>query len=47
MKQLTPNIVARDSVEIDKSIDTSWHGVQEFYIKDPSGYILAFAQQMS
>ena len=36
-----------NSVDIHKEIETSWYGMREFYVKDPNGYILAFAQNMS
>ncbi len=37
----------KDHVEIHKDIETTGYGMREFYVKDPNGYILAFAQQIS
>jgi len=36
----------KDKVEIEKKLEETWYGMHEFYIKDNSGYILAFAEQM-
>lgn len=31
--------------EVVKELETTWYGMQEFYIKDCNGYILAFAEK--
>ncbi len=35
----------KDDVDIVKDFATAWYGMDEFYIRDNNGYILAFAQQ--
>ncbi|QFR49996.1 bleomycin resistance family protein [Sulfurimonas lithotrophica] len=35
----------KDEVEIYKSINTTWYGQKEFYVKDINGYILAFSSK--
>ena len=32
-------------VEIVKDLETTWYGMQEFYIKDCNGYILGFGEK--
>ena len=34
----------KDKTEMVKDLHTTWYGMQEFYIKDPDGYILGLAQ---
>lgn len=34
----------KDKVEIVKELFTTWYGMQEFYMRDNSGYILAIAE---
>ena len=35
----------KKKTKIVKKLDTTWYGMQEFYIMDTEGYILGFAQQ--
>lgn len=35
----------KDNVDVVKDLATAWYGMDEFYIRDNNGYILAFAQQ--
>ena len=35
----------KDKADIAIDLHTTWYGMQEFYIKDCNGYILAFAEQ--
>ena len=32
-------------VEIAKTLETTWYGMREFYIRDCNGYILGFAER--
>ena len=34
----------KSRVKIAKELETTWYGMQEFYIRDCNGYILAFAE---
>jgi len=34
----------KERVEIEKTLETTWYGMREFYIKDCNGYILGFAE---
>ncbi|MBT4483903.1 MAG: bleomycin resistance family protein [Candidatus Latescibacteria bacterium] len=34
-----------EKAEVVKELETTWYGMQEFYIKDCNGYILGFAQR--
>lgn len=34
----------RAGAEIVKELSTAWYGADEFYVRDPDGYVLAFAQ---
>ena len=34
-----------DRVEIAKTLETTWYGMREFYIRDCNGYILGFAER--
>jgi uncharacterized glyoxalase superfamily protein PhnB len=36
----------KDKVAPFKDMITQWYGNKEFYIKDPDGYILGFAQRV-
>ncbi len=40
MQSITPNLAVKD-------IDTTKHGMREFYIQDCDGYILGFATQLT
>jgi uncharacterized glyoxalase superfamily protein PhnB len=33
----------KDNLQILKSIDTTWYGAREFYVRDCNGYILGFS----
>ncbi len=35
-----------DQVEIVKALETTWYGMQEFYIRDCNNYILGFAEKV-
>lgn len=35
----------KDKVDIVKTLQISWYGMNEFYIRDNNGYILCFSQQ--
>ncbi|HBL98748.1 TPA: bleomycin resistance family protein [Candidatus Dependentiae bacterium] len=35
----------KGKVEIVKPLNTTWYGMQEFYIRDNNGYILGFAEK--
>jgi len=35
----------KNKCPIYKDLHTQWYGMKEFYIKDPDGYILGFAQR--
>ncbi len=35
----------KDKVDIAIDLHTTWYGMREFYIKDPNGYILGFAER--
>ena len=37
----------RNNIPPFKDMRTQWYGNKEFYIKDPDGYILGFAQKVS
>jgi uncharacterized glyoxalase superfamily protein PhnB len=37
----------RSRVSIVKDLHTTWYGAQEFYFRDPNGYIWCFAQGAS
>ena len=34
----------KSRVKMAKELETTWYGMQEFYIRDCNGYILAFAE---
>jgi uncharacterized glyoxalase superfamily protein PhnB len=36
----------KDQVEIVKALETTWYGMQEFYIRDCNNYILGFAEKV-
>ncbi len=42
INQLFDNL--KDKTDIVKAIETSWYGMREFYVRDPNGYILGFAE---
>lgn len=35
----------KDKVEIEKSLNTTWYGMKEFYIKDLDGYLIGFGER--
>ena len=36
----------KNCVEIEKTLETTWYGMREFYIRDCNGYILGFAERV-
>lgn len=43
IEELYNNI--KGNVDVVKELETSWYGMNEFYIRDNNGYILGFAEQ--
>ncbi len=37
--------LVKEKVEIVKELETTWYGMNEFYIRDNNGYVLGFAEQ--
>lgn len=35
----------KEKAEVVKELETTWYGMQEFYVKDCNGYILGFAEK--
>jgi len=35
----------KEKVKPEKELTTQWYGMKEFYVKDPDGYILGFAEK--
>ena len=37
----------RGKADCIRELETTWYGMREFYIRDPDGYILGFAEQQT